>query len=272
MSSVLSRDIDAYQRALDQYNRSLRSYNKGVDAYNNTLVKGPNGEPVVVDDGYGVVQGQMPPGQTPNTYGRTELDGHPGMFLLRQNPTTTATERMTGVRYQQPMSDEGGGSPGYYYYNVGGYDPEGSETRTRLGGDWRMVAQTGYGEAASDNRFTMERANNTYLAKPGEWTKEFTKKAPAPTRAEYQRAQMPSLASVEAGLIGEVMRGGGLKSGVQFRPVSAGTAPNPNPPAPVAQTRPAPTTPQPSTVAREVLPDEPLPVKYQTGTVARVTV
>jgi hypothetical protein len=217
MSSVLSRDIDAYQRALDQYNRSLRRYNSQVDRYNQTLVTGPDGQPVVVDQGYGIVQGALPPGQTANTYGRTPIDGQAGMYVLRQNPISSSTETLRDVRYQQPMVDESGPAGGDYYYQVTGSDPEGGEIRSRLGPEWRMVEQTASGEAQQDSRYTVQRDNSTYLDKPAAWTREFKKKAPSPTKAEYVRAQMPSLAAIEGGLIGEVLTGSGLKSGPPIR-------------------------------------------------------
>lgn len=217
MASVLSRDIDAYQRALDQYNRSLRRHNAGVDAYNSTLVRGTDGNPVVVDSGYGIVQGALPPGQTANTYGKTEVEGNPGMFVLRKDPIRQSSETLRDVRYQGPMVDEAGPVSSGYYYQVTGSDPEGGETRQQLGGEWRMTEQTGFGEAPSDNRYTVERNTSEYMAKPAEWTREFNRKAPAPTKAEYIRAQLPSLAAVEGGLIGDVLRSGGLKSGVPIR-------------------------------------------------------
>lgn len=219
--SVLARELDAYQRAVDQYNRSLRTHNKGVDSYNESLVRGPDGEPIIVDKNYGLIQGQLPPGQTPYTYGRTELGTAPGKYVLRQNPTATGTESVTGAKYSPGASDEGGVVEQPHYYTVSGADPEGNPITNKLGPEWRVTKRNDFEDGST---FDMERDANTFQAKPGDFTKTL-EKAPQFTLAELHRAQMPSLAAVEAGLIGEAMRGSGLKSGVRVQR-SNGTTPD----------------------------------------------
>lgn len=58
------------------------------------------------------------------------------------------------------------------------------------------------------------RALAAYQRK-ADWTQTFDKKAPDPTKAEIRQASRPSLAQQEAGLVGEVIRAGGLKTGSQ---------------------------------------------------------
>ena len=55
--------------------------------------------------------------------------------------------------------------------------------------------------------------------KPGEWGKTFDVKAPNPTKAEIRRESTPSLAEMEAGLIGEAIRGRGVRYGTGGSPV-----------------------------------------------------
>lgn len=219
--SVLAREIDAYQRAVDQYNRSLRTHNKGVDSYNGSLVRGPDGEPIIVDQNYNLIQGQLPPGQTANTYGRTELESAAGKYVLRQNPTSTTTETLSGARYSPGAADEGGVTDPAHYYTTSGTDPEGNPIINRLGPEWRVTKRNDFGE---DSAFDMARDVSTFQAKPGEFSKTL-EGAPKFTLAELHRAQMPSLAAIEAGLIGEAMRGSGLKSGVRVQRAS-GTPPD----------------------------------------------
>jgi hypothetical protein len=69
---------------------------------------------------------------------------------------------------------------------------------------YRMLRQNPIGTA--DNK-------PIYQEKPEEWTEEFKGKAPDPTYGQVKKAGAPSLASQEAGLIGEVIKGGGLKTG-----------------------------------------------------------
>jgi hypothetical protein len=65
----------------------------------------------------------------------------------------------------------------------------------------------------SNPTYTIEYDINSFQDKPGEWTETFDKTAPDSTKAQVAQAVRPSLAEQEAGLIGEVIKGKGLKTG-----------------------------------------------------------
>lgn len=210
--SVLARELDSYQRALEIYKRQLNRYNRGVDQYNNTLVKDANGNMLVVLGGGGYVEAvgpdgrvigaALPQGFDRHVYGSTAIPGGQGYEMLRQNPIEAKRQTLTGLR---KFSDEGGES--YYLPSYDGWQYV--DTR-----GWRYDGMTP-GQATWDNEgiptYNFSRDASVYIEKPAEWTKEFKRKAPDPTTAQLAKVSDPSLAQVEAGLIGEVMRGKGVR-------------------------------------------------------------
>ena len=233
--SVLARDLDAYNRALAAYQRKASSYNSGVDRYNASFVRDPSGNPYAYSGEYDPAgfntgqfytadkaSGRLTDAQAPAEYaGMTANTDSPGYSMLRQNPTGKETKIFTGA------TKGGGGTDGWgrpipeHFYLPGVPDPgnpRGPVTSRRLDASKvRVVAVTegarsGMGGAGIPT-YTIEYDVNSFIDKPGEFTETFDKKAPDPTKAQVAQAVRPSLAEQEAGLIGEVVRRGGLKTG-----------------------------------------------------------
>lgn len=217
--SVLGREQDSYQRALEAYQRQINSYNRGVDKYRATLVKDNNGNLLVVSTGWGqylptavdsggqLVAPALPQGFDIHAYGATPIPGGGGFHQLRQNPTEAKRQTLTGLR---KFSDEGGE---VYYDSNGNYvDVRG----------WRYDGMTpGQGTWDSEGvpTYNFSRDASTYMDAPAEWKKEFNRKAPSATPAQAAKIGAPSLAEVESGLIGEVMKGKGVRyGGPVYRP------------------------------------------------------
>lgn len=207
--SVLNRDIASYQSALDQYRRVQGTYNRGVDAYNKTLVSDADGNLLIVDSAGGVQKvgaggvvssGSLPSG-TVLDYGRTAIPDEGRFTQLRQNPTTASRESINGVTFVSPSQDEG------IRHGYAAADGR------LLGSEWRQGAMTpgqrfnqgSDNEYQSPDTYEFSRDTSTYLDKPEEWTRTFTKIAPDPTFAAARRANKPSLAQFESGLIGQVI-------------------------------------------------------------------
>lgn len=216
--SVLSRELDSYQRAAQAYQREVDKHNRRVDQYKETLVHDANGNMLVARGGrvYAVsADGKLIPTSVPNgsaaDYGRSPIPGDTRFELLRQGaPVGTRRELMEGVsRYQDPES----GSDYYYTVNSSGMDG-GSDTRNVLGPEWTVenVIPGFSGESNSrPDMYVMGKDVPAYMDKPPEWTQQFTQTAPDPTFAQVKRAGMPSLAQIEGGLIGQVLRGRGAR-------------------------------------------------------------
>lgn len=227
--SVLSRELDAYQRAVDAYQRRMNSYNRKVDAYRDTIVRDANGNMLVVNSSGGVqgvdpdgrlVRGSLPSG-TLADYGLTTLPDDPRFRLVRQgSPTESKRETLDKVyKYQDSETGEE-----YYYTQVD--EGESGIRRERLSPEWRLEREvpgrwidggdSGYYERPT---YVFSRDASTYLEAPPEWIAEFTRTAPDPTAAQVRRAATPNWAQIEAGLIGEVMRSKGVRGGVPvYRP------------------------------------------------------
>jgi hypothetical protein len=228
--SVLSRELDSYQRAVDAYQRRMNTYNRGVDAYRKTLVRDANGNLLVVD-GNGNVSAVEPSGRVigPSLpanfniqdYGATSIPDTSAFRQLRQGePTESKRETLDKVyKYQDSETGEK-----YYYTQVD--EGESGLRRERLTPDWRLEKEIpgryiDYGDGGGYERptYIFSRDASSYLEAPPEWTDEFRRKAPDPTQAQVRRASQPSLAQIETGLIGQVMRGGGVRGGVPvYRP------------------------------------------------------
>lgn len=227
--AVLAREIDAYNRALEAYKRQLGSYNTGVDAYNQTLVTDANGNPVILYAGsyYAVPKDGSDPyviGGTYNSeynqYGGVASESDPNVLVLRQNPTNTTTNQVQ-LMY---ATDEGGG----YYYTV---DAQGQQTGIYSPDRTTKIVQN------PDGTYTATEYTYDFMAKPGEFDfRGFMPKRPDPTLAQMKKLGQPSLAAQErGGLLGDVIRGNGLASGI-----SRGTIASQNEEAP-------PPTPEPET-------------------------
>lgn len=225
--SVLARELDSYQRALDMYQRQMNSYNRAVDQYRNTLVYDANGNIVITGPGdEGTIMAVGPDGQIVNAsgklekyfnqYGQTAIpDGH-GYRMLRQYPVEENREVVKAVK---GYLDSDTGKQYYYTDAYRGDD----YTRNYLGAEWQLD-ETLPGARDSEGNigpptYVFSRDASKYLEAPEEWTKTFNRKAPDATAGQVRRMGMPSLAEIEGGLIGEVMKGSGVRQGVPvYRP------------------------------------------------------
>lgn len=273
--SVLSRELDSYQRAVDAYQRQLNSYNRGVQQYNDTLVRDADGNLLVIDSSGNVQkvdpEGKVTPGALPSgtlqDYGFSPIPDEDRFRMLRQGePVESKREVRTNViRSYDPESGYGGfsGGDGASSFGVDQLLSSGAE----YGPEWRVdkayrwmpipdpSGKTSWfnqkydyvevdpswleanpltydAENGKPDIYTLSRNASVYAEKPDEWTKQFTRKAPDPTFAQVKRAGMPTLAQIEGGLIGEVMRGKGVRYGVPvYRPPGAEAGPAPGTPA-----------------------------------------
>lgn len=231
--SVLARELDSYQRALDIYQRQMNRYNRGVDQYRQTLVRDANGNILITMPGSsfggsgGEVKAVGPDGtivaaagglEKPLTeYGLTPIPGNEAFRMLRQNPTSANRETVSGVKKYVDVDPETGER--YYYIEQNNND---DYRRIKLGNEWRMdetVRGREYNDYSEPTTYVFSRDASEYLKAPEEWTKTFDRKAPEATAGQVRRMGMPSLAEIEGGLIGEVMKGSGVRQGVPvYRP------------------------------------------------------
>ncbi|CAB4159658.1 hypothetical protein UFOVP715_68 [uncultured Caudovirales phage] len=234
--SVLARDLDAYQRALAAYQQRAGRYNRAGKQYDATVMKDPSGNPYVYGGEYDPLgtnsgqfytadkeSGKLSAATAPTGYaGMTKLPDSPQYSMLRTNPTSTQTKVLTNVFKAGGGVDSDGVRQPEYFYVAGPPDSEGNPTQRIIdAGKVRIVGQR---EGAEQNdgeggvyraptQYTVEYDENSFQERPGEWTETFDKKAPDPTKAQLQQATRPSLAAQEAGLLGQAIRGGGLKTG-----------------------------------------------------------
>lgn len=149
--SVLSRELDSYQRAVDAYQRKVNSHNRGVQRYEDTIARDSMGDRLVVDQAG----------------------------------------------------------------NVFKVDETGNLTPSKLPGG--KIEDYGQTEIPDEDRFKMLRVpgfSDGYPETPGTFDQKFNRQAPDPSFAQVAKASAPSMAQMEAGLIGQVMRGGGVRGGV----------------------------------------------------------
>jgi hypothetical protein len=223
--SVLARDLDAYQRALAVYNRQAKGQQQIANTYNASIMRDANGNPYIYsgqNNPYAAPTGQffvadpatgkLTAASAPDQYaGMTAMTDNPGYSLLRQNPTGTQTQTLGGVKLAPPTVNPRTGAvtdPGYYYVETPGNRSTGA-TQTRLDpSKFKVISEEkGAIRSGEPSTYTVQYDSPTFMDKPAPWTKEFTAKAPDPTKAELRRAASPSLAGQEAGLIGQVMQG-----------------------------------------------------------------
>lgn len=224
--SVLAREQDSYQRALEAYQRQINRYNRDVDKYKTTLVKDQNGNLLVIDgsgnvsavnSGGALIGASLPRDFQLTNYGATDIPGGQGFRQLRQGPMEVKRETKTDVR---KYVDYDTGQE--YYYTWGPDWSDSGPSQVRLGPEWRIdktVPGQVYGDTEGPTTYIASRDASTYMESPPEWKKTFDRKAPSATPAQVSRMNAPSLAEVESGLIGEVMKGKGVRYGVPvYRP------------------------------------------------------
>lgn len=224
--SVLAREQDSYQRALEAYQRQINRYNRGVDKYKTSLVKDQNGNLLVIDgsgnvsavnSGGALIGASLPRDFQLTNYGATDIPGGQGFRQLRQGPMEVKRETIADVRrFSDPDS---GGS---YYYTLEPNYGDSGPTHRQLSPEWRIdktVPGQVYGDTEGPTTYIASRDVSTYMESPPEWKKTFDRQAPSATPAQVSRMNAPSLAEVESGLIGEVMKGKGVRYGVPvYRP------------------------------------------------------
>lgn len=234
--SVLARDLDAYNRALQAYQRKAGTFNRGVDQYNASIMRDPTGNAYVYGGEYDPLgpnsgqfytadktSGKLSGATAPTGYaGMTGIADSPGYSMLRQNPTAKQTKTMANVYKGGGGVDEDGNKQPEYFYVAGAADADGNATQRRIDASKVRVIDQKEGAEQTDNdggilraptTYTIEYDESSFQEKPGEFTETFDKKAPDPTKAQLAQAARPSLAQQEAGLIGGVIKGKGLKTG-----------------------------------------------------------
>lgn len=221
--SVLARDLDAYKRALEIYQRKVARHNAKASQYDQSMAKDANGNNLIQDangnlkaaDSTGaLVDAKLPEGFDRKKYGASEIPDAPGYFALRQNPTGQHTEEVSGA-YRIADPDTGVES----YYTPVAQSSDSGATRQRVEGEgWQVKREnsTPYSgpysaENQSPTTYDLTRQVPEYLARPDAFTEQFSQKAPSYTKAMAAAASRPSYAQQEAGLIGEVMRGRGVR-------------------------------------------------------------
>lgn len=217
--SVLARDLDAYKRALAVYQRKVARHNAKASQYDQSMAKDANGNNLIQDangtlkaaDSTGaLVDAKLPEGFDRKKYGASEIPDAPGYFALRQNPIGKRTEEVSGA-YRIADPDTG---VEMYYTPVAATGDSG-DTRQRVEGDGWQVKREIPGQMSGDSQtassYDLTRQVPEYLARPDAFTEQFSQKAPSYTKAMAAAASRPSYAQQEAGLIGEVMRGRGVR-------------------------------------------------------------
>jgi hypothetical protein len=224
--SVLSREVDAYQRAVDAYQRQVNKHNRAVDKYRATIARDASGQ-MLLADAQGNIFGAAEDGKlSPSSlqsgqltdYGLTQLPDDDRFRLVRQGPTDQKRETKSGIfKYSDPES-----ATEYFYEDAPSYGDDGVN-RKRLGPEWRMDKATP-GQEINSGEFSptiydVSRDASVYSELPEKDIPGFTARAPSATTSQVRRAGMPSMAEIEGGLVGEVMRGGGVRYGVPvYRP------------------------------------------------------
>ena len=201
MSVTLKRDLDAYQRAFDQYQRKVERYNSAAGRYNDSFFVDDKGD-------YGGMV-QMQAGRNRNWAWTTNSPADRSGYALMQAP-----DNPSNYLLRKPSSTEAVQAP--IGFMKGG-------SRIQVDGQWitsdaNDLMRRGYldpGDMSgwrAGQTVTLQRAR--FDDKPVEPDK-FTMTAPDPTTAQKRQVQQGSLGSqnvaAERGLIGEVMRGKGVR-------------------------------------------------------------
>jgi len=232
--SVLARDVDAYNRALSAYQRKAAGYNRVADVYRQSITQDASGNPYVYrgdydplgpNDGqyytYNQTTQKTNPVDKPTGYaGMTAIEGSPGYSLVRQNPSGKQTKTMANVYKAGGGFDEDGNKkPEYFYTRDGDNQRVIDASKVRVLDQKEGVDYPGSGGGDGPDRtpttYTIEYDENSFADRPPDWNETFDKKAPTATKAQIKQASRLSLAQQEAGLVGEAIRGRGLKTGSQ---------------------------------------------------------
>jgi hypothetical protein len=217
--SVLARDLDAYRRALAIYQRKVASHNSEVTKFNSSMVKDANGNDLIQDANGGLhavdgatgnlIAPNLPQGFDAAKYGSTALPDNPSYSALRQNPVGQHTEKVSGA---YKVTDENG-VESYYTPTADSFDTMSGRSPVK-GSGWQ-VAQEHPGQQSADgpgpSTYDLTRQAGDYLTRPADFTAQFNQQAPSYTQAAAAAAARPSYAQQEAGLIGEVLKGRGVR-------------------------------------------------------------
>lgn len=250
---VLARELASYQSAVDQYLRNSTGFNNSLvqDANGNILVymngqyysvpaNGGNATPVssfTTADGRQISRLGL---NTFGQYGMTASSGDPNVYLVRQNPTGSTTNTVTGLR---AMYDDSNNITGYYMTDASGNYVEAYAPAPGVQVQYEMVPQTDPNIAPT---WKAIETQYQYIGEP----QDFTRKPPDPTLAQVRKMNQIGSADAErlAGMDSGIIRSGGLKGGL--RP----------PPAPVDGVNTGITNPPPA--PEEPFYYEPTPVNY----------
>jgi hypothetical protein len=115
------------------------------------------------------------------------------------------------------FDEDGNKKPEYFFTRDGDNQRVIDANRVRVVDQTEGVDQPGSGDGDGPGRtpttYTIEYDENSFADRPPDWNETFDKKPPTATKAEIRQASRLSLAQQEAGLVGEVIRAGGLKTG-----------------------------------------------------------
>lgn len=243
--SVLSRELDSYQRAVDAYQRKLNKHNRGVQRYQDTIARDGMGDMMVVDESGQVFRvddagkltpTKLPEGKSLQDYGLSAIPDESRFRMLRVgDPVEQKRETRNDVQYVPGFTEGGMATDGSYLIPVTGGGDGGGANFAPLSPEWRMdhkiPGQHSYsngdgGDVYTPDLYQFSRDASTYMAAPAAFDEKFNRQAPDPSMAQARAAARPNMAMMEAGLIGEVMRGKGVRGGVPvYRPPG-----NPPPP------------------------------------------
>lgn len=242
------RALTAYRRDAAKYNKLADAHNEKARAYTDSLVRSENGDAYVVSVnrsgtvGTPTVMGVYTAGEDgmltkavlpgdPKNYDLTPATpGDDRFMLLRKRSDQTQIETIGGL---QRVEDERGGS-NYFLQGPGTAPAENiwgddDPTRSKLnatgfGQDWQVrVDEPGSVRNRLSQSIMNPGAPQTYTASrevsvlpesPGEWDREFLQarpEQPDPTLSALRRMGRPSPAMAEAGLIGQAIRGRGVR-------------------------------------------------------------
>lgn len=232
--SVLSRELDSYQRAVDAYQRKLNKHNRGAQRYQDTIARDGMGDMMVVDESGQVFRvddagkltpTELPEGKSLQDYGLSAIPDESRFRMLRVgDPVEQKRETRNDVQYVPGFTEGGMATDGSYLIPVTGGGDGGGANFSPLSPEWRMERKIPGQPDGDADRYTPEmyefsRDASTYMAAPAEFDEKFNRQAPDPSMAQARAAARPNMAMMEAGLIGEVMRGKGVRGGVPvYRP------------------------------------------------------
>lgn len=215
---VLARELASYQSAVDQYKRTAQGFDNSLlqDANGNILIymggqyytvpmSGGNATPF--SGTFTTKDGRTITGDQLQTYGMTASSGDPNVQLVRQNPTGSSSNTVSGlVQY----ANENGAIEYYTRDNEGNLQrytpPTGAVVR------YELVPSTDPNQPPT---YRAIETINQYATEP-----DFNRKPPDPTNAQTRKMNQGSFADAErlSGLDTGIIRSGGLKAGLRPPP------------------------------------------------------